>query len=266
MPVKEKGAVFAARMAAARAAAKSRGAAGTIKKLGKTAAELAGFKTNRGHKTNSGKPKLKRLPKKVTDRYFQAAAKGDRKTMDRIAKLAEVKPRAKKKKRRRANPEDAAADRYAFFHGKDPESVTVVSESVHEHSVLSGIGKLESMTILAVDGRHVVTLKGFKGALLSQDEAGTQLFIKGGDQKVSLADFGIKKDRAHENEVLGALEEVAYFTEKRHLRPQDGGEAVYVHKFGKGGSRLPLVMYDTRNKALHLVGGGYDLPEVGIRG
>lgn len=169
-----------------------------------------------------------------------------------------------KNPQRKRNPEGAAAARYEKFHGRPPEEVVEVTERLHEHGVLSGIGKLVKLVILAVDGQTEVELSKFAGALLAQDEAGTQLFIKGGDQRVNLADFGIR-GRTHENEVLGAVREVEYLTTKDHLG-KDGGKAVYHHKFGKGGSRLPIATYDTRNHLLLIAGGGYDLPEVGIRG
>lgn len=166
--------------------------------------------------------------------------------------------------RRRGNPEGAAAETYEKFHGRPPGEVIDVSENIHEHSVLSGIGKLVSLTVLAVDGRNQVVLSGFKGALLAQNEKGSQLFVKGGDQSIPLEAFGIS--RPHESEVLGAVVEVVYHTRKDHLRPEDGGTADYHHKFGERGSRLPLLIYDVRNRLLQFSGGGYTLPEVGIRG
>jgi hypothetical protein len=99
----------------------------------------------------------------------------------------------------------------------------------------------------------------------------------GGDQKVNLADFGIREP--HEKEALGAVRAVWYDTTKVHLAPEDGGKAVYHHKFGgpkhkaggandwgSKGPRLPMLMYDVRNKLLEFAGGGYTLPDVGIDG
>jgi hypothetical protein len=167
----------------------------------------------------------------------------------------------------RRNPEGEAFERYEYFHGpgaKGADVVTDVTEKLHEHSVLSGIGKLANLRIRAIDGSGIVKLEKFGGALLAQDEKGKQLFIKGGNQSVNLKDFGI--DEPHETEILGALLSVAYRTDKTHLRPEDGGQAEYNHVFGKNGSRLPMMIYHVRNKLLEVGGGGYDLPEVGIRG
>lgn len=180
-------------------------------------------------------------------------------------KFAEMSAAGKARaRRRRGNPADAAADTYRKFHGKDPDTITEVEEIIHEHGTLSGIGKLVKLVVFAVDGRSEVDLTNFRGALLAQNEEGTQLFIKGGDQAVNLADFGIKQP--HEQEVLGAVKEVHYDTEKTHLAPGHGGKAIYHHTFGGKNSRLPLMIYDVRNKLLNFAGGGYDMPEVGIRG
>ncbi len=175
----------------------------------------------------------------------------------------------------RSNPVESAAERYETFHGRAPAKETTFTTPKNVHKVLSGIGKLLALEILAIDGTRKVKLEGFKGALLAQDEKGKQLYIVGGDQGVNLADFGIK--HAHELEILGALTSVIYFTTKDHLRPEDGGTAGYHHKFGgegrekkhafgRNGSRLPLVGYDVRNKLLSIQGGGYELPAEGIDG
>jgi hypothetical protein len=173
----------------------------------------------------------------------------------------------------RRNPEGTAAERYEYFHGRPAATDTVFETPVHTHEVLSGIGELEMLEILAVNGNRKVEVSGFKGALLCQDEKGKQLYIVGGDQSVNLKDFGIKQE--HELEILGALTAVVYFTTKDHLMPEDGGTANYKHKFGNGartyrfgqkGTRFPLVGYDVRNKLLSIQGGGYDLPAEGIDG
>jgi hypothetical protein len=174
----------------------------------------------------------------------------------------------------RKNPVDTAADRYEYFHGRPAEVDTVIKTPIHRHSVLSGIGELKELLILAISGDRKVKLEGFKGALLAETEKGTQLYIKGGDQSVNLKDFGISEP--HEAEILGALLNVVYFTTKDHLMPEDGGTANYKHKFGKvrtkryvfgkKGARLPMVGYDTRNKLLSIQGGTYKIVAEGIDG
>jgi len=134
--------------------------------------------------------------------------------------------------RGRGNPADAAAARYEYFHGRPPEKDTIVKTDRHYHKNLSGIGELKELLILGITGDRKVKLEGFKGAMLSETEKGTQLYIRGGDQGVNLKDFAI--DSPHEQEILGALLNVVYFTRKDHLRPEDGGTANYKHKFGRG--------------------------------
>jgi hypothetical protein len=179
-----------------------------------------------------------------------------------------------------ANPIDQAAKRFEETHGRPPEVVIELVDEERYHSVLPAYGRLEWLRILAIDHTEV-KLFDFGGAMLCENEQAAtrpQLFIEGGDQSVSLKQFGI--DGEHEREVLGAALEVAYKTQKDHLGASGGaGErAVHVHPFGskrgmedddprkKNGSRLPLIIYDVRNKKLHFAGGSYDLPEVGIRG
>lgn len=175
----------------------------------------------------------------------------------------------------RKNPVESAADRYEYFHGRPPEKDFVIKTPIHRHGVLSGIGALKELLILAITGDKQVKLEHFKGAILSETEKGTQLYIKGGDQAVNLKDFGISQP--HEMEILGALVNVVYFTRKDHLRPEDGGTANYKHKFagegrtkkyvfGKKGARLPMVGYDVRNKLLSIQGGTYTIVAEGIDG
>jgi hypothetical protein len=180
-------------------------------------------------------------------------------------RFAQMAAAGKRRAAGKRNPEEAAAERYEFFHGRAPAEVIDVTTQIHEHGVLSGIGKLQALVISAVDGSGEVTLSKFRGALLAQNEAGTQLFIEGGDQSVRVSDF-IGRRAAHEMETLGPVLEVVYSTQKDHLRSEDGGKGDYRHKFGKRGTLLPLMIYDVVNKLLKFSGGGYDLPEVGIRG
>ena len=119
---------------------------------------------------------------------------------------------------------------------------------------------------------------------------------KAGDQRVDLKQFEIGPP-IHEQETLGRLVCVAYFTTKDHLG-DEGGEAEYVHviempldmeefkewglhEMAKAaglsnaayfdeleeeteGARGPDVIYDTRNKLMLLSGGSYSLPDEGI--
>jgi hypothetical protein len=234
------------------------------------AAALKLIKKEYGKIKNPGAGAFERCVKEVAARGQAASPRGVCATAGRkkygakkFAKMAAAGRR--RAARKRSNPEEAAAERYEFFHGRAPGEVIDVTTKIHEHGVLSGIGKLQALVISAVDGSGEVTLSKFRGALLAQNEAGTQLFIEGGDQSVRISDF-IGRRAAHETETLGPVLEVVYSTQKDHLRPEDGGKGNYHHKFGKRGTLLPLMIYDVVNKLLRFSGGGYDLPEVGIRG
>ena len=113
-----------------------------------------------------------------------------------------------------------------------------------------------------------VHISGLKGARLTMNEKGTQLFVEGGDQSLDLDDFGITTD--HDREFLGELVQVVYHTKKTHLG-KDGGDADYVHKFGRMESNgkkteLPKVGYDRLNEEILISGGGYEIPSEGIDG
>jgi hypothetical protein len=180
----------------------------------------------------------------------------------------------------RRNPVTSAQQRYESFHGRPSEELIEISTPMHEHSVVAGIGELRKLVVISPEGRKV-TIKNFgfnhagQPALLTMNEAATQLFIDGGDQSVNLEEFGILEPY-REWETLGQVKDVYYFTTKDHLG-DDGGTATYHHKFGGIGvyktssgkqvrrrSRLPDLIYDTRNRLLYFSGGGYTLPDEGI--
>jgi hypothetical protein len=163
-------------------------------------------------------------------------------------------------RKNRGNPVMAAEKRYQSFHGRPSEDLVNVRTTLHSHDVLAGIGDLRKLKIKSANGHWKVTVKFLKPyPILSMNEAATQLYIEGGDQSVDLRDFGIKTP--HEKEILGHVTDVWYFTTKDHLRPEDGGTAIYHHKFGK---IKPTMIYDVPNQLLEFAGGGYTIPDEGI--
>ena len=133
-----------------------------------------------------------------------------------------------------------------------------VKKQIHYHQHLAGAGKLEKIEVRTAPG-VVLDLDNFKGAILAFNEKRTQLFIEGGDQKVDLKQFGIRT--SHEVQPLGEVVAVEYFTRKDHLRKQDGGTAVYRHKFA---SPRPTLLYDVMNEQLSFAGGKYKVLPEGI--
>jgi len=156
------------------------------------------------------------------------------------------------------NPAAQSVEAYKGFHGREPDELVTVTKQVHYHKHLAGAGKLEKLEVISLEGSKVI-LSRFKGALLAFNEKRTQLFIEGGDQSVNLREFGITSP--HEMETLGDVVAVEYFTRKDHLRAEDGGTAIYRHKFSKP---FPHLLYDVPNMQLIFSGGRYDIPDEGI--
>jgi len=204
---------------------------------------------------------------------------------------------------RRRNGIESAELAYQEFHGRPSERRLKIVTPIHSHTVLWGLGECEKLVIVSAKGNYRVTVKDFADdngpAVLSSNERRNQLFLEGGDQGVNLEDFGIDPETAHESEVLGTLHRAYYYTIKDHLRPEDGGEAIYNHKFGgrrmvrnpgRRGKRKhlsfsgrrqavrvngapkfvksspPTVIYDTVNRLISFAGGGYTIPDEGIDG
>lgn len=191
--------------------------------------------------------------------------------------LAVIKELRKQGRINPRNPADAAREAYKGFHGRDSEEEVRIVTPIHYHKHTAGMGDVRMMQVLTDDGKARVKIRFSKPyPILSMNEKRTQMFIDGGDQSLNLKDFGITDP--HENEVLGKLERIHYFTTKDHLG-DEGGTAIFDHKFGKKevGSgflmkrkfkktRQPTVTYDVPNQLIGIAGGGYTIPDEGIDG
>ncbi len=170
----------------------------------------------------------------------------------------------------RGNPAAASAEVFEDFHGYAPKEVVTVTKKVHHHENLAGLGELIELHVLAVDG-HGHTISRFKKAILCSNEDRSQLFIEGGDQRLDLANYGIR--HPHEMETIGQVDRIVYFTTKTHLG-DEGGTAAYVHKMrttNQNGrhvtikpARYPDLIYDVRNEQLLFSGGSYEILREGI--
>ncbi len=173
----------------------------------------------------------------------------------------------------RRNPADLAIAGYEDFHGRPPEEFVAVERTVHVHRHLSGAGELKRLVVLGIDGKSIVTLTKFRGAILAFNEKRNQLFVERGDQAVNLADFGIDPRKAHELETLGRVKKIDYFTTKDHLG-DEGGTATYAHTFrttNENGrhvtvriARYPDLIYRVLEKHLEFSGGSYEILPEGI--
>ena len=184
------------------------------------------------------------------------------------AKKFAAMAQAGRKRGRKGNPSDEAAAVYEEFHGRPSEEVVTVVEKIHYHEHLAALGELRTLVVVARDGGKV-TLSRFKKAILCCNEAKNQMFIRGGDQSVDPAAFGISAE--HEVETLGRVVELAYFTRKDHLG-DEGGTALYFHVAGEtneGGKRKmagwgPDLIYHTVDERIEFSGGSYTIRAEGV--
>ena len=168
------------------------------------------------------------------------------------------------------NPADAAAEVYEEFHGRPSGELVTVKEKVHYHENLAALGELRTLVVQSARDGAKITLSRFKKAILCTNEEKNQLFIRGGDQSVDLATFGIRH-YVHEVETLGKVLELAYFTRKDHLG-DEGGTALYFHVAGEtneNGKRKmagwsPDLIYRVRDEALEFSGGSYTIRAEGV--
>jgi len=180
-------------------------------------------------------------------------------------------------RRRAHNPADLAALAFEKFHGYPPTNFLVVDTPEHYHEYLPDIGELMELVIVPEGERKGIRLHGFAGTRLAMNEVLAdpegyfdQLFLVGGDQSVDVEVFGIESP--HEQELLGKVVDITYYTVKTHLAPRDGGEADYNHKFGEESAKRrlriavsPTATYHMLNRNIQLWGGKYSIEEEGIR-
>jgi hypothetical protein len=149
---------------------------------------------------------------------------------------------------------DAAADLSQAWHGRPAKSVTEVAEKFHVHSVLTDLGGLEEIGI--ADGRYEIPLRFGHDTRLCSNEAGTQLYVVGGSQKIDLKAFGLPTDK--DCVVLGEAASVTYFSQKMHLGKEDKIPGSYRHVFSEeSGGERPVVLYDALNCVVSFAGGVY---------
>lgn len=102
-----------------------------------------------------------------------------------------------------------------------------------------------------------------------------QIIFSGGDQELDVQEVLVELGYSHDEiealtqrykVVLGEVYSIGYFTDKHHLtgpKEQKRGTP-YEHKFGEQGGERPMLVYDTVNKRVELVGGGYEIRDEGI--
>lgn len=160
----------------------------------------------------------------------------------------------------RENPAEAAAALSEAFHGAPPDEVVEIERTEHYHEHVAGLAVLCEIHLAK---SPVAKLDGFQGALLTSNEAGTQLYIDGGDQQVShklWPDLDWSKDSV----ILGRVTSIVYETAKFHLGKEDRKRGPYRHRLGEESGQMPDLVYDTVNRRLNFVGGNYRVRPEGI--
>lgn len=95
--------------------------------------------------------------------------------------------------------------------------------------------------------------------ILACNEAGSHLFIEGGDQAIDLGKVGLEA-KGKESVIVGPVTHVTYHARKKFDGKEE--EHDYEHKFSEdSGGPLPQLRYDVKNKHLYLDGGVYYVPK-----
>lgn len=214
--------------------------------------------------------------------YSQIAETGGGARLDRVGRVAPYKWEVwvlrsdvqdvlkKLKKRSNAGP-----------IGEATKLITRASSYVTERGPLAASYKAVKSAGRGIDNSIGRVLKGnpdaYGPALLCTNEAGTQLYIHGGDQSLDLKSLKIpEKDSV----IIGEAWAICYRTAKKF---DDFQEIDYVHGFGEekahprlrknqdlwedakppeklfGTGELPTVRYDVLNQRIHLDGGVYKI-------
>lgn len=168
-----------------------------------------------------------------------------------------------KKHRVRKNGEMAAAEElYETFHGRPSEETIVLTEEVHERSALSGLGKLTELQVITLSGYDATISFDSQRPMLTASPDGKQLYIMGGDQELDLEDLEMDSSEWFKDlMVIGILTRVMYETQKAFHEFQ---LIDYFHDLGEESGVQPLLVYDTLNGRLSVVGGQYEVKWEGI--
>jgi hypothetical protein len=158
-----------------------------------------------------------------------------------------------------------AAQMYKSFHGESAKQLTEIVQAIEETADFAKLGDLRKLIISTAGAKFEIEFDQDEGdknnVILASDPAGKQLYIIGGDQNVDdlAEELGLDLDKDQLD--LGEIEQVEYFTRKGF---DDFKPVTYFHKMGEEGGELPLLVYDTKNEQLHVVGGSYVVKPEGI--
>lgn len=182
----------------------------------------------------------------------------------------------------RRNPSLTESERRALtafrdFHGKDPDKVIRMENTVIESGNYFLVGEFFGYDLTAFPIERFSQVKpnvfaegaGIKlcaGKIEEQDRSkmvAHQLFLMGGNQDLEFAlkdKFGITSGAQLLD--LGEIKNIWYKARKK----QDSFQLYhYHHTFGEEGGSRPYLMYDRVHKKQFIIGGDYSVPLEGIR-
>jgi hypothetical protein len=176
----------------------------------------------------------------------------------------------KKRGKSKQNPDTASA-MFSTFHGADPEAITELLEKEKYESNLAKLGGLlneegdeegPGLCVALISGKDAWITFDSRSPDLYCNPAGTQLYIVGGNQELDLVALKMDDEKSVKPfMVIGVLTMVTYRTKKGF----DQFELTdYYHHLGEESGHQPFLVYDTLNKKLSVVGGKYQVKDVGI--
>ena len=158
-----------------------------------------------------------------------------------------------------------ATQKYREFHGADSKFVDEYQEPSPRPSTLAELGDLIELKVKRPTGwkwgEFDFTGRGVK---LASTPNGTQLYLIGGNQKISRGELThLGADNQKELIDLGEATYIAYRTRKSIV---DGKLATYEHCFGEVSNVRPRLMYDRRGPQprIYFSGGEYRVEAPGI--
>jgi hypothetical protein len=154
-----------------------------------------------------------------------------------------------------------SAELYEAFHGKPSTETLVYEDTIESPDSFAVLGELIEMKVATVTGKDA-TLSGFGGAVLASNDAGTQLYIVGGDQALDLDSLAFSPAaQAKDSITVGILYEITYRTEKQFHKFE---LTEYFHQLGEETGEQPTLIYDVVNAQLSVSGGAYEVKPEGI--
>ena len=188
----------------------------------------------------------------------------------RKRQLAEQERRWVEQERNPAGPGSSQAQidsrrLYKKFHGKTSTETVEVRTPVKSRTDLAELGVIQELRVVTVPKEKFeipFPEEGKDSVMLCSSPDGQQLYFEGGDQTLDLRQLGLDGSKwMRDFMVIGVLTMVTYRTEKGF----DKFELTdYWHKLGEDTGVQPMLVYDTINNLLSVVGGQYEVRPEGI--